>query len=226
MPTRLPVMIEMGPKRKRVVALAPDWPGLERGAKTEGEALERLASYLGRYARVAERAGLAADFPADGRLHVTERFEGRGSTDFWGISFAPSPREATQPGPEELERQLSLLEAAWAEFDATGKRVSATLAKGPRGGGRDRDEIIRHVLANEAGWAKSTLGVAADEGANLTAAGLLTHRAAYVEGIRARRAEPTPPRKWPIAYLIRHTAYHALDHAWEMEDRDLSDARA
>jgi len=26
--------------------------------------------------------------------------------------------------------------------------------------------------------------------------------------------------KWR-RYLIRHTAYHTLDHAWEMEDKDL-----
>ena len=28
------VMLEIGPKGKKVVAVAPDWPGLERGAKT------------------------------------------------------------------------------------------------------------------------------------------------------------------------------------------------
>ena len=29
------VMLEIGPKGKKVAAVAPDWPGLERGAKTE-----------------------------------------------------------------------------------------------------------------------------------------------------------------------------------------------
>ena len=28
------VTLEIGPKGKKVVAVAPDWPGLERGAKT------------------------------------------------------------------------------------------------------------------------------------------------------------------------------------------------
>jgi hypothetical protein len=28
-------------------------------------------------------------------------------------------------------------------------------------------------------------------------------------------------RTWPLRYLIRHTAYHTMDHAWEMEDKDL-----
>jgi len=26
----------------------------------------------------------------------------------------------------------------------------------------------------------------------------------------------------PLRFLIRHTAFHTLDHAWEMEDKDLS----
>ena len=33
-------------------------------------------------------------------------------------------------------------------------------------------------------------------------------------------------RSWPLRYLIRHTAYHTLDHAWEMEDKDLTTKRA
>ena len=33
-------------------------------------------------------------------------------------------------------------------------------------------------------------------------------------------------RTWPLRYLIRHTAYHTLDHTWEMEDKDLTAKRA
>jgi hypothetical protein len=29
-------------------------------------------------------------------------------------------------------------------------------------------------------------------------------------------------RAWPLRYLIRHTAFHTLDHAWEMEDKDMT----
>ena len=32
----------------------------------------------------------------------------------------------------------------------------------------------------------------------------------------------TPLGKWTIPYLLRHTAYHVLDHTWEMQDRDLT----
>jgi hypothetical protein len=39
---------------------------------------------------------------------------------------------------------------------------------------------------------------------------------AYNAGEVARRM-----RSWTLAFLIRHSAYHTLDHAWEMEDKDL-----
>jgi hypothetical protein len=42
MATGLRVALEIGPKGKRVVAVAPDWPGLERGAKSEEDAIQRL----------------------------------------------------------------------------------------------------------------------------------------------------------------------------------------
>ena len=48
------VALEIGPKGKRVVAVASDWPGLERGAKTEEAAIERFRSYFPRYAVVTK----------------------------------------------------------------------------------------------------------------------------------------------------------------------------
>src|SRR5579859_2448999 len=88
MADQLRVMLEIGPKGKKVVAVAPDWPGLERGAKTGPAAVERLRSYLPRYAQVAKLAGMAAEFAASTTADVVEQYPGTGSTDFWGISFA------------------------------------------------------------------------------------------------------------------------------------------
>ena len=48
MANQLRVTLEIGLKGKRVAAVAPDWPGLERGAKTGEAAIERLQSYLDR----------------------------------------------------------------------------------------------------------------------------------------------------------------------------------
>ncbi|HET9111476.1 MAG TPA: hypothetical protein VFN78_11675 [Ktedonobacterales bacterium] len=217
--------LEIGPKGKQVVAVAPDWPGLERGAKTEEAAIERLQAYLPRYAPVAKLAGMGAQFPAIAAVDVVEHYPGTGSTDFWGISFAFSRIDRQAMSDEELERDLALLQACWAFFDTVRSRVSAELQKGPRGGGRDRDRIVRHTLGAEQDWA-AKLEVRAPEGALLTDEGLRAYRDAYRTAIRAFYAQGKPARNWPLRYLIRHTAFHTLDHAWEMEDKDLTAQRA
>jgi len=220
----LRVTLEVGPHGKKVVAVAPDWPGLERGANTGEAAVERLQSYLPRYATVAKRAGMDAQFAASTTVDVVEHYPGTGSTDFWGISFAFSGLDRHDMSREVLERELTLLQACWAFFDDVRVRVSAELQKGPRGGGRDRDRIVRHTLVAEQDWA-AKLGVRTPEGALLTDEGLSAHRDAYRNAIRAFHAEGKLARTWPLRYLIRHTAYHTLDHAWEMEDKDLVGVR-
>ena len=214
------VTLEIGPKGKKVVAVAPDWPGLARGAKTEEAAIERLLSYLPRYAPVAKLAGMDAEFAAITTVDVVEHYPGTGSTDFWGISFAFSSIDRQAMSSEELERELTLMRACWAFFDDVRSRVSAEMQKGPRGGGRDRDHIVRHTVATEQDWAKK-LGVLTPEDAMLTDEGLNAHRDAYCDAIRAFHAQGKMARTWPLRYLIRHTAFHTLDHAWEMEDKDL-----
>jgi hypothetical protein len=148
------VMFECGPKGKRVVAVAPDWPGLERGAKTEEAAIERLLSYLPRYAEIAKLAGMDAEFAAITSTDVVERYSGTGSTDFWGISFAFSGHDTQAMSSEELACELMLMRACWMFFDEVRSCVSAELQQGPRGGGRHRDQIVRHVVSNEQQWAK------------------------------------------------------------------------
>jgi hypothetical protein len=219
------VMLEIGPRGKRVAAVAPDWPGLERGATTGEAAIERLLSYLPRYATVAKLAGMEAEFPAIAAVDVVERYPGTGSTDFWGISFAFSGIDRQAMSSEELERELTLMRACWAFFDDVRSRVSAEMRKGPRGGGRDRDQIVRHTVGTEQDWAKK-LGLLSPQGAMPTDEGLRAQRDAYCEAIRALHSQGKPARTWPLRYLIRHTAYHTLDHAWEMEDKDLTAKRA
>ena len=218
------VTLEIGPKGKKIVAVAPDWPGLERGAKTGEQAIEKLGSYLPRYSQVAKLAKMKAEFEAVKDFKLVEQYPGTGSTDFWGISFAYSSIDRKAMSPDELDRQLTLMQACWAFFDDVRGRVSAVMEKGPRGGGRDRDRIVSHVLLNEEDWAKM-VGVLAPPDAILTGKGLKTHRTAYCRAIRAYHAQGKSAgkvAKWPLRYLIRHTAFHTLDHAWEMEDKDLT----
>jgi hypothetical protein len=222
MANELRVTLEIGPKGKKVVAVAPDWPGLERGAKTGEAAIERLHSYRPRYAQVAKVAGMDVEFAAIATADVVEHYPGTGSTDFWGISFAFSGIDRQDMVSEELERELTLMQACWAFFDDVRARVSAEMQKGPRGGGRDRDHIVLHVLATEQEWANK-LGVGTMQGARVTdATGVRAFRHSYCTAIRAFHSEGKMARTWPLRFLIRHTAYHTMDHAWEMEDKDLT----
>jgi len=215
------VTLEIGPKSKRVVAVAPDWPGLERGATTGEAAIERLCSYIPRYAAVVKLAGMEDAFANITAVDVVEQYPGTGSTDFWGISFAFSSIDRQAISGETLERELALMRACWAFFDDVRWRVSAEMRRGPRGGGRDRDRIVRHILATEMDFAKK-LGIPASFDAMLTGEGWNAQRDAYCNAIRALHSQGKMARTWPLRYLIRHTAYHTLDHAWEMEDKDLT----
>jgi hypothetical protein len=224
------VAVEIGPKGKKRVAVAADWPGLERGAATEGAAIERLLSFVPRYAPVAKLAGMEAEFAASttsttgstiDAVDVVERYPGTGSTDFWGISFAFSGIDQEAMSSEALERELALMRACWRFFDDVRSRVSAEMKKGPRGGGRDRDRIVRHTLFSELDFTKK-VGVTTPPEEMQTEEGLKAHREAYCSAIRELHSENKMARNWPLRYLIRHTAFHTLDHAWEMEDKDLS----
>lgn len=222
MPVR--TVVERGPKEKKSVAFAIDWPGWSRGAKSAEGALATLESYRERYRPVPIKAGLGAEFDAAGPLDVVEDRVGTGSTDFWGISFAPCSFEKGPMDQEELERKIALLQACWAFFDGVSARVSPEMRKGPRGGGRDRDRIIRHTIRTESEDFAKHVGLRIPEGAALTSRGLRDHREAYLSAMRAYIAGEVTRRmrSWTLPFLVRHSAYHTMDHAWEMEDKDLS----
>lgn len=214
------VILEVG-KSRRVVAGAMDWPGLDRWGRSEEDALATLLAYVPRYAGVAERAGLAADFERAREIEVVERVPGSSSTDFWGIAHVPSQIEIDVLTSAELERRLDLLRACWATFDETAARVSAELRPGVRSAGRSRDQIIRHVLATEPEQLTRKVEVRTPREVVLAPDGQAAHRDAYLDAIRAYNEVGRPARTWPIQFLVRRTAHHVMDHAWELADRDL-----
>lgn len=224
MSDELRVALEIGPKGKKVVAWAPDWPGLSRGAKTADLALERLVTYVPRYVPVATLAGMDATFSTDVVPNVVDEYTGTGSTDYWGISFGYSEIDRAPMSDAALDRDLTLMQAAWAYFDQVRTQVSDVLRKGPRGGGRDLDDLVRHVIGAEYDMAWKVGIPAMETGAWRDDANLRAYRESYVAAIRQYHAEGKMGRKWPLHFLIRHTAFHTLDHTWEMEDRDLSQA--
>lgn len=219
------VMLEQG-KKKRVVACAFDWPGWDRSARTGVDVLAVLGAYRARYAKVAELAGFGAEFAATGEFEVVERLDGIGMTDYYGVSGRVAAPEHDPMTDAECERKIGLLRACWSVFDAAATRVSPQLRKGPRGGGRERDEIVWHVNGAEIGIFAPKVGVKVAQETVGDPKALRAYRDTFVEEIREHHARGEPARSWALQFLIRRCAWHMLDHAWELEDRDLTTAPA
>ncbi|HJP71565.1 MAG TPA: hypothetical protein VJ975_07580 [Candidatus Limnocylindria bacterium] len=214
----LRVVVEATPKR--VFASALDWPGWSRGAKTEDGALTALLEYADRYAPVARRARVRFDPPATLRgVSVVERLEGGAGTDF-GIPSVPSASEDGALDARELKRLVALLRGSWAEFDGAAKKAhGVSLRLGPRGGGRQVPKMVEHVREAEAAYV-AQLGTKVPGSSSIEQL-----RDAFLAALQARAAgwEPPDPNKvrkrWLPRYAVRRSAWHALDHAWEIQDR-------
>jgi len=219
------VMLEQG-RSKRVVACAFDWPGWDRSTRTGEDVLAVLAAYRPGYAKVAELAGFGAEFEATGELEVVERLEGIGMTDYYGLSGRAAAPENDPMTEADCERKTALLQASWSTFDDVAARVPPELRRGPHGGGWDKDRIIRHVNGAEIDEFAPKVGVRVPLGTRDDAEALRAYRDAFIEAIREHHGRGEPARSWALPFLIRRCAWHMLDHAWELEDRDLTNARA
>lgn len=224
MPVLLPVYLETG--QKRTFAGALDWPGWNRTGRSVEEALQSLVAYGPRYARVLEGTGLGFQAPASPTdLHVAERLEGTKTTDF-GAPDAMPEQDRNRLDGADLERYKTLLGAYWRAFENTvGGALGRELRKGPRGGGRDVEGIVAHVLNAEAAYLRS-LGrrFRLDEGEPLSAQ-IASIRQEELEALAAGARGELPERGprggkiWPPRYFVRRAGWHVLDHLWEMEDR-------
>ena len=158
-------------------------------------------------------------------LHVTERLKGGSGTEF-GVP-GETPKADRRPlTARELDREIALLEAAWATFDAVAKRaVGIELRKGPRGGGRDLDKMVGHVMEAEAAYANQVGARPRIDASMSVNDAMAKARARGLHGLRARvRDEPIEDpsgvkKRWEPRYFVRRSAWHVLDHAWEIEDR-------
>jgi hypothetical protein len=176
--------------------------------------LEALAAVAPRYAPVPKAARVVFA-PGDGFV-VVERLPGDATTDF-GAPGAIAKAESKRLTKKEAGRLSALVAASWTVFDSVVEQAPAALRKGPRGGGRDRDAIVEHVLGAETAYARK-LGLRLKQPAAGDHAAVRQHRNAIVAAIRAGTKGATEGG-WPARYVARRTAWHALDHAWEIEDR-------
>jgi hypothetical protein len=214
------VYLEIG--TKRVFACAVDWPGWCRSGHGEEQALEALATAASRYAVLAALAGIPFDPVAEvDCIEIAEQVTGSATTDFGALDVAPA-LDAEPVTAQQAGRLAALVQTAWDYFEQTAAAAPPVLRQGPRGGGRDRDQIIGHVHETEVLHARM-LGLkerpfpAGDTGA------VARVRAAILTEIKAGVTSPPPEdlgrSRRPARFVARRTAWHAVDHAWEIQDR-------
>ncbi len=221
---KIQVYIETGIKKTFAAAL--DWPGWCRSGRDEAAAIRTLAGYGSRYGRVLQAAGLDFQPPADESTFVViERLMGDATTDF-GSPGQPPSADSQPMGKSELERSGAILKACWRAFDRAAESTAGReLRKGPRGGGRTLMEITRHLLEADTAYLGKIGWPGKLESGGDGAAEFRRMRAAILDGLVAAAAGKLPskgPRggsRWTARYFVRRVAWHALDHAWEIEDR-------
>jgi hypothetical protein len=217
MPNPIVVTIERTPKK--TFATAADWPGWSRSGKTEELALEALAAYAPRYAEIAdaEHRRFAATIGIED-LEVVERRDGSAGTEF-GVPSHPSGQDARPVDADDATRLAGLVAAAWDLFDRVAAGAPEELRKGPRGGGRNTSKVVAHVMDADRAYAHEIgAGVKSFEPDDRPAVRAM--RDAMLEVLRgARDGEPLAGRRWPVRYAAHRIAWHALDHAWEIQDR-------
>jgi hypothetical protein len=144
------------------------------------------------------------------------RYEGvlKGS----GVRFTPPSKASAFEVEERLKGDAR-------SIDRAADIVGGPLEKGPRGGGRELDAIVAHVVGAEASYARMIGGKpppfeepqAADARDEERAAVLDALERALADGIPEKG--PRGGKRWSAPYFVRRAAWHVLDHTWEIEDR-------
>ena len=221
MRTTVDVSIEQA--SKKTFATAVDWPGWSRSGRTEEAALEALAAYAPRYAAIAA-VGDQPFTPAVDvvDLEVVERNPGSAGTEY-GVPSRPTEHDARPMDAAEADRLAAIVESAWAAFDRTAAAAPEELRKGPRGGGRNTSKVVGHVLDADRAYANE-IGIKLGSFGPDDVAAIAAMREAMLTVLRgARDGSPLAGRRWPARYAAHRIAWHALDHAWEIEDRSVPD---
>ena len=223
-----PIYCEIG--QKRVIAAALDWPGWGRGGRDEAAAVAALLDYGPRYTLAMAAADLPFAAPAaTDDFTIVERLPGSSGTDF-GAPLAIPEADSRPFDAAELARSTAILNAIWAAFDAAAESaVGVALRKGPRGGGRDLDDIVSHVRGADGGYL-SRLGRKRPKGITDPVEEHAVIRQEMLDALAAGMRGELPaqgPRGgqiWPPRFFVRYVAWHVLDHAWEIEDRAIWNA--
>lgn len=226
--SKIKVYLEIG--QKRTFAAALDWPGWCRSGREEESALQALLDYGPRYARVLRYSKLGFQPPTDiSSFVVVERLKGNATTDFGAPGIAPA-RDDDPLKPKELAQFEKILKACLRTFETNVKKAAGkSLRTGPRGGGRQLESMLEHVLGSDEGYLNQVgWKFKRDNTVDLTQQRKQTHDA-ILSGLAASAKGEIPakgPRggvRWTARYFVRRIAWHTLDHAWELEDRTLAE---
>jgi len=213
-----PIEVEEEVGGKRAFAWVVDWPGWCRSAKTTELARAALIAAHPRYVVVAEEAGLTLPRADLASIRVVDTVKGGGGTDF-GVPSVITALDRRRTSAGDATRLAGLVEAAWTVLGRVAATAPAELRKGPRGGGRDRDKMLSHVVEADAAYARE-VGLRLTEPAWDDRAAVDAMRARLLQVIGTPSdGSPLAGRRWTARYAARRIAWHALDHAWEMEDR-------
>lgn len=219
-----PIYIEAGTKWSYAVAL--EWPGWARHARGRADPVEALIDVAPRYRDALALSGFAFTPPSGVEaVDVIEVVEGNSVTE-WGVPSVVVEADRRPLGGAETERLAAILEAAWLKYDMTVDGAAGhELRRGPRGGGRQLDALVKHCL--EADF--SYLGKLGSRKPNVEGEDPRAIEAAIrvkaLEAFRDRAAgrpvkDPNRVSKlWLPRFYVRYVAWHTLVHAWEIEDR-------
>jgi hypothetical protein len=221
---KMDVYLEVG--QKRTFAGALDWPGWCRSGQDEESALRELFEYGARYANVLSHSRLGFQKPEDiSAFTVVEKLKGNATTDFGAPGIAPSA-DSDPVNSDELHSFEKILKACWRVFDKSVETAAGSaLRTGPRGGGRQLEGIIEHLLGSDEGYLGAVGWKLQREDTDDLDQQLKQTRQAILSALRASARGEIPakgPRggtRWTARYFVRRVAWHTLDHVWEIEDR-------
>ena len=203
---------------KKTFVWAVDWPGWCRSGKDRDLAIASLLDHAGRYAKVAKTAGL--DFPDvdDATLRTVESVEGNGGTEF-GVPSRITKSDARTvtrgrgraPGKPGRGR-LDGLRPRGREAPPTAAQGTPRRRPRHRQGGRPRHRGRQRLRPRDRPQVQ-----AAQPGRSSRRR---AERKAVLDVLRQPSdGSPLADRRWTLRYAARRIAWHALDHAWEIEDR-------
>jgi len=219
-----PVYIEK--TRKRTFAGALDWPVWCRSGKDSESALQALFQYAPRYSQIMDAAGIDFESPLNtADFVINDHVEGNATTSF-GAPAIILQADHLPVDEKDYLRWRKILKASWQSFDDSYQNALGNeLRKGPRGGGRDAEGILNHVLEADLAYLKRMARTYRRNLENDLMTEIRQVRQQILVVLDVSENEGLPeqgPRGgiiWPVRFFIRRVVWHTLDHQWEIDDR-------